>query len=246
MNLKGVKELKDIQVRHRTRAKAVAGSGDTFLDAVDRALSTAEENLPSALPRDLGERVVYLRERADAGERVVTDLREFVYTTILRLRHLHLPVIEIARQLHWSEEAVWYHLKPAKKWFAKQMNEKLDPFELLAHEFMKLEMMDERAMAKVVGESNMTDFQKAAMVALGTSKSKAEWLERYGYFDAINFHRMRGGDADSAEARADMVRKGLFDAFDNGDDAEILQPVATENENEDAVAVVDEMDDWPD
>ena len=199
------------------------------------------------------------------------DLKEFVYTTILRLRHMNLPMVEIGRQLGWHEANVWQQMKPAKKWFAKHLSEKLDPYELLMSEMIELDMLGERALTKAMaGQITLADFQKAATIAMGTSKSRAEWLDRYGYFDAINFHRLTGGDVDSAEARADIVRAALTEAFDDD-----VQPVATGGldggpgervgrdvdniELADAVGVdaggdgtgsgtdaTDEMDEWPD
>ena len=64
-------------------------------------------------------------------------------------------------------------------------------------------------------QSNLSpsDFQKMATVVIKISEARAAWLDRYGYFDAVNFHGMTGGDPDSAEARADLVRKALNEAF---------------------------------
>ena len=77
---------------------------------------------------------------------------------------------EIARQLGISERNFYYHLRNAKVWFGERLTERLDPFELLMAEFVKLDMVDERALSGIM-QSNLSvpDFQKMATVALKVS-----------------------------------------------------------------------------
>ncbi len=237
-------ELQNIEVRKRTRATRPSKSVDPFLAQIDDALSTAEADLPGHLPQDLGERVRFLRKRADSGLKITYDLHEFLYTTLLRLKQLNLPLSEIARQLGWHENSVVYHMKPAREWFAKHLGKRLDPFELLMSEMIKLDMLDERALTKAMaGNVSVGDLHKMIAASTKVSDTRAEWLNKYGYFDAVNFHRMRGGDSDSAEARADVLRRALWETFD--DDS--VQPVAIEHKKDQSdVEELDEMDEWPD
>ncbi len=179
------------------------------MDTLEGATSKAEDGVPDELAR-----LRFFRERTAKGRNVTSDQRENLYCTILRLRHMGASNAEIARQLGISERNFYYHLRNAKVWFGERLTERLDPFELLMAEFVKLDMVDERALSGIM-QSNLSvpDFQKMATVALKVSEMRAAWLERYGYFDSVNFHSITGGDADSAEARADLVRKALNEVF---------------------------------
>ncbi len=231
------KEMK-AQVRHRTRAPVVMSEDD---------VTRAELNAPivddvpgSELPDDLSHRIRVLAANRSA------ELMPHIYDTLYRMRLSGMTWGDIAHRAQVTERTVYRWWRKAEE-FVKNRHTSLDPAMHFSKHMEDYKVRRERLVALLLSTRDPNVMATLSGALDRVDASEKDLLNRYGYFDLFSYGKMDGSDVDSAEARADMVRKGLFDAFDDGGDAETLQPVATEgNEDEDAVVVADEMDDWPD
>ncbi len=245
------------KIRHRTRVPVVVNPDRAFLDEVDRLLEESDDRVPTEIPRELSERLRYFRARAGQGANIVAgDLREFLYTTIIRMRRMGVAVAEISRQLGVNERTTYFHCKKAREWCREQLSERLDPVQFLVDELEAIRMLEERVLNKAMATTVTTsDLHKMVMSATTLHDKKVSLLKEVGWFDAVNYARLGGVDKDSPEARADAVRKIMDDAFedaglfeDDPDEGVMVQPVAPGGELtkiNGGDRVENPMDEWP-
>ena len=229
----------EIQVRHRTRAVAPITEEDLTRGVLN---APVDDDVPGEeLPDDMSLRIRVLATKKSP------ELMPLIYDTRYKLRLSGMPWADIAYRAQVTERTVFRWWKKAGE-YVKDRHTSLDPAMHFAKHMEDYRVRRERLSALLLstGDPNIMATLSGALDRVDSSEK--DLLNRYGYFDLFSYGKMDAAGVDSAEARADMVRKGLFDAFDEGEDTEILQPVATENEdggNDEVDVDAGGFDEWP-
>ena len=233
------------KIRRRNRDPLPVVEDDPLLQLM-RDVDEADGASPDAImPQSPRERLRWFREQARVnGGRMSQEVLPWLYETMIRLRVMKVPHAEIARQLGVSTRAEMYHWAKAKVSMQWQ-NTNLDPAQYLMEGLEALRMLDERALSRAMGmgAEDTVGFHRMAAVKLRAQDRIVAFLDRFGYFDAVDISRMRAVDENSAEARATRFREALDEAFAPPTQDEIKQAkrrvAGDEMDDEDEIE-----DDW--
>ena len=193
--------------RMRTRR----GTAVSLSDQDQAILDLSETVLVGRLPKMLSQKIRTLALRSSP------ELMPVIYDSMFKLRMAGVLIDDIADMFQVSPRTIKTWWKKAKEYVSDKYTN-LDPAYLYSERMNQYDVMRERISAMLLATENVDVTAKLSNELMKINETERRWLDSHGYFNLFNVGRFSGEGSDSAEAKADRVRKILVDAFDDIDD----------------------------